>query len=191
MTQTKHIAYAKTERLNEPAMTAVEGVIEKPMTRRELPKVEAKYWHMWQDIFTRWGVHTTRERNDLRHSVIEDVFGEYRKQQTFSRAEWDMMYYAQDMLLEHGQSIWSAEIAQAAREHGLRKTYVYNIEQLAADDYINAIARDVFGSRDWRELAAGQMRKLLYTIKSRFKSAQGRGQTLINSDAADDNNDPF
>lgn len=169
-----------------------------------LPNVEGKYWELWAETFTKWGVKKTKERNDLRHSVIEDVLGGYRKQQTFTPIEWDMVFVAMEMLLEFGCSVWSPEVAAKAADEGRKRRYTYVLEHIklgaedaaeygAPEEYIQAISVDKFGVAAWRELTSRQLYQLMITVINRVRSATKSGKLITNAVAyeAANNNEPF
>lgn len=100
------------------------------------------------------------------------------------------MFFALELLYNDGILVWSKEMADYAREEGLRRVYTWWIEHAGLDvegieeygapeEYIAAIARDRFGGiSDWRTLDSERLWQLFITIKNRVKAAQKRGISL-------------
>lgn len=94
------------------------------------------------------------------------------------------MFYALELLSNDGILVWSKEMADLAREEGLRRIYTWWIEHAGLDVegiteygapeyYISAIARDRFGGvADWHMLDSKRLWQLFITIKNRVKAAK-------------------
>ena len=101
------------------------------------------------------------------------------------------MRFALELLLDEGILIWSKEMADIAREEGLRHIYTYWIDNAGLDIdgiteygapeyYISAIARDRFhGIADWHTLNSNNLWQLFITIKNRVRDAHKKGVSLF------------
>lgn len=161
-------------------------------THKKRPPQLAKYKIIWGKIFQRWGWadKPEKEKKDLRHSINEDLFGGYRRPGSFSNEDWTVMFFALEIIERDGMLVWSKEMADYAREEGLRRVYTWwidnagldidGVEEYGAPEYyIAAIARDRFGGvADWRTLDSYRLWQLFITIKNRVKAAQKRGVSL-------------
>ncbi len=164
----------------------------KPLRRRFVSKSKrtpqlGKYILLWDKIFKKWGweAKPKTEKKALRHSINEDLFGIYTKPSYLTNEQWSVMFYALELLSNEGILVWSKEMAELAREEGLRRIYTWWIEHAGLDVdgiteyYISAIARDRFGGvADWRMLDSKRLRQLFITIKNRVKAAKKRGISL-------------
>lgn len=166
-----------------------------------------KYHLQWEAIFKKhgWSIRTDADKKDLRHTILEDLFGDYNfNVSSASNAQWDCIYIAQKVLLARGILAWSRESGKAAVEIGLCRRYIWNIEHAGYDlqdveeygapnEYVAAISEDKFGTRDWRELDSDKLFMLFITIKNRVSKAAQNGTSLHPSTAAeaDDDNCPF
>lgn len=160
--------------------------------RKGRPSQLGKYKVLWDKIFLKWGWadKPEKERENLRHSINEDLFGAYRRPGSFSNEDWTVMFFALEIIERDGILVWSKEMADYAREEGLRRVYTWwidnagldidGVEEYGAPEYyIAAIARDRFGGvADWRTLDSYRLWQLFITIKNRVKAAQKRGASL-------------
>lgn len=168
-------------------------------THKKRPPQLAKYKIIWGKIFQKWGWATKpkKELEDLRHSINGDLYGRYTKPSLLTNEQWSVMFFALELLYNDGILVWSKEMADYAREEGLRRVYTWWIDHAGLDvegleeygapeEYIAAIARDRFGGiSDWRILDSERLWQLFITIKNRVKAAQKRGVSLWHgSDAA-------
>lgn len=157
-----------------------------------------KYLSMWDGIYNKWSWtdKTKAEKRELRHGINIDLFGEYIPPSRLDNEQFTIMRYALELLYNEGILVWSKEVADLAREEGLRRVYIWWIEHAGLDVegieeygapeyYISAIARDRFGGiSDWRILDSKRLWQLFITIKNRVKAAKKRGVSLWeNSDA--------
>lgn len=157
-----------------------------------------KYLSMWDGIYNKWSWtdKTKAEKRELRHGINIDLFGEYIPPSQLDNEQFTIMRYALELLYNEGILVWSKEVADLAREEGLRRVYIWWIEHAGLDvegieeygapeEYISAIARDRFGGiSDWRILDSKRLWQLFITIKNRVKAAKKRGVSLWeNSDA--------
>ena len=166
-----------------------------------------KYLNSWDEIFERWGwaAKPKAEKDDLRHSVNEDLFGEYVAPGGFSNGQWDVMFFALDVLLRNGILVWTPETAEFAREEGRRRVFTNLIERAGADapdielygapeEYVAHVARGKFATNDWRSLNSESLEQLFWTIKNRVRTAAKKGGSLYDAPAqktAEENGDPF
>lgn len=166
-----------------------------------------KYQLQWAAIFRKhgWANRPSAEKKDLRHSVLEDLFGDYNfKLSAATEPQWDCIFTAQKILLQRGILAWSRESGKAAVEIGLCRRYIWNIEHAgydvqdvkeygAPEEYVAAISADKFGTRDWRDLDSKDLFMLFITIKNRVRKAARNGNSLHNSTSAESDNDncPF
>ena len=166
-----------------------------------------KYQLQWAAIFKKhgWANRPNRDKKDLRHSVLEDLFGDYNFDvSAATEPQWDCIYLAQDFLLDNGLCAWNKATAKTAIDLGLRNRYIWNIENAgydipdiafygAPEEYVVAISADKFGTRDWRELDSKDLFMLFITIKNRVRKAARNGNSLHNSTSAESDNDncPF
>lgn len=169
--------------------------------RRSWPPQIQKYHLQWAAIFKKygWANRPESEKRDLRHSILEDLFGDANfALSRANNAQWDCVYLALEFLLENGIAVWSKETAKIAVENGLCKRYIWNIEHAgydldcvadygAPEEYIAAVALGKFGVRNWRALDSYSLWQLFITIKTRVKKAGARGASLHKN--AD--NEPF
>lgn len=150
-----------------------------------------KYQTEWSKICDKWGFSfSSKERRDLRHSILCDLFGsKFEIAACASNWKWDCIFLAQDFLLENGLLWWSPETAKAAVEEGLCKRYIWNVEHAghdikgikkigAPESYVDAVAADKFGVKNWRALDSQQLFYLFLTIKNRVRSAFRKGRSL-------------
>lgn len=157
----------------------------KPLSRiRWKPQLQ-KYHLQWQAIFKAhgWAGKSDKEKRELRHAVLEDLFGEVINAASASDLQWDCIYFAQELLLSEGIVVWSKEMAKYAKEEGTCKRYIWNIEHAgydlgierygAPEEYIESISEDKFGIKDWRVLNSKQLWQLFITIKNRVKASGG------------------
>jgi len=174
----------------------------KPRKNRDARMI--RYGTLWKQIFDKWEWRnsSTAEKKELRHSIIEDLFGEYIEPQFFSHTAWDIVFDALDDLLENGILIWSKEMAEWAVENGTRRRIIWcirhaGIDRLAcfmhgaSDEYINAISQDKFGCNDFEKLSLRQLEQLLFTVKNRVRSANYKGKNLWSKQSDTDDNFPF
>lgn len=167
-----------------------------------------KYLSMWKGIYNKWGWadKPEAEKRELRHSINVDIFGRYTPPSQLTNEQFSVMRYALELLHNDGILVWSKEMADLAREEGLRRIYTWWIEHAGLDVegiteygapeyYISAIARDRFGGiSDWRMLDSKRLWQLFITIKNRVKAAKKRGISLWHgSDAESETSDncPF
>lgn len=166
-----------------------------------------KYQLQWAAIFRKhgWANRPSADKKDLRHSVLEDLFGDYNFDvSAATEPQWDCIYLAQDFLLDNGLCAWNKATAKTAIDLGLRNRYIWNIENAgydipdiafygAPEEYIAAVAADKFGVRNWRGLDLDKLRMLLITIKNRVRKAAKKGRNLHTPTpaAASDDNCPF
>lgn len=167
-----------------------------------------KYLSMWDGIYNKWSWtdKTKAEKRELRHGINIDLFGEYIPPSRLDNEQFTIMRYALELLYNEGILVWSKEVADLAREEGLRRVYTWWIEHAGLDvegieeygapeEYISAIARDRFGGiSDWRILDSKRLWQLFITIKNRVKAAKKRGISLWHgSDAESETSDncPF
>ena len=164
-----------------------------------------KYQLQWEAIFRKhgWANRPSRDKKDLRHTVLEDLFGDYNFDvSTATNAQWDCIYLAQDFLLDNGLCAWNKATARTAIELGTRNRYIWNIENAgydipdiafygAPEEYIAAVAADKFGVRNWRGLDLDKLRMLLITIKNRVRKAAKNGRNLRTPTPAAASDDPF
>lgn len=166
-----------------------------------------KYQLQWAAIFRKhgWANRPSAEKKDLRHSVLEDLFGDYNfNVSDATNVQWDCIFTAQKILLQRGILAWSRESGKAAVEIGLCRRYIWNIEHAgydvqdvkeygAPEEYVAAISADKFGTRDWRDLDSKDLFMLFITIKNRVRKAARNGNSLHNSTSAESDNDncPF
>lgn len=166
-----------------------------------------KYQLQWAAIFRKhgWANRPSAEKKDLRHSVLEDLFGNYNfNVSDATNVQWDCIFTAQKILLQRGILAWSRESGKAAVEIGLCRRYIWNIEHAgydvqdvkeygAPEEYVAAVSADKFGTRDWRDLDSKDLFMLFITIKNRVRKAARNGNSLHNSTSAESDNDncPF
>ena len=191
------------------------ATLEKPVRRAHNVNTNRRHWTpqlkkyqlQWEAIFKKhgWSNRTDADKKDLRHTILEDLFGDYNfNVSSASNAQWDCIYIAQKVLLARGILAWSRESGKAAVEIGLCRRYIWNIEHAGYDvqdveeygapnEYGAAISEDKFGTRDWRELDSDKLFMLFITIKNRVSKAAQNGTSLHPSTAAeaDDDNCPF
>lgn len=191
------------------------ATLEKPVRRAHNVNTNRRHWTpqlkkyqlQWEAIFKKhgWSNRTDTDKKDLRHTILEDLFGDYNfNVSSASNAQWDCIYIAQKVLLARGILAWSRESGKAAVEIGLCRRYIWNIEHAGYDvqdveeygapnEYVAAISEDKFGTRDWRELDSDKLFMLFITIKNRVSKAAQNGTSLHPSTAAeaDDDNCPF
>lgn len=191
------------------------ATLEKPVRRAHNVNTNRRHWTpqlkkyqlQWEAIFKKhgWSNRTDADKKDLRHTILEDLFGDYNfNVSSASNAQWDCIYIAQKVLLARGILAWSRESGKAAVEIGLCRRYIWNIEHAGYDvqdveeygapnEYVAAISEDKFGTRDWRELDSDKLFMLFITIKNRVNKAAQNGTSLHPSTAAeaDDDNCPF
>lgn len=158
-----------------------------------------KYLSLWDGIYNKWGWadKSKAEKEELRHSINVDLFGRYTPPSRLTNEQFSVMRYALELLYNEGILVWSAEMAELAREEGLRRVYAWWIEHAGLDvegieeygapeEYIAAIARDRFGGvADWRTLDSYRLWQLFITIKNRVKAAQKRGASLWENSETD------
>lgn len=151
-----------------------------------------KYLSLWEGIYKKWGWtdKSETEKKDLRHGINIDLFGEYTPPSRLSNEQFSIMRFALELLENEGILVWSKQMADLAREEGLRRIYTWWIEHAGLDvegieeygapeDYISAIARDRFnGTSDWHTLDSTHLWQLFITIKNRVKAAKKRGVSL-------------
>lgn len=191
------------------------ATLEKPVRRAHNVNTNRRHWTpqlkkyqlQWEAIFKKhgWSNRTDTDKKDLRHTILEDLFGDYNfNVSSASNAQWDCIYIAQKVLLARGILAWSRESGKTAVEIGLCRRYIWNIEHAGYDvedveeygapnEYVAAISEDKFGTRDWRELDSDKLFMLFITIKNRVSKAARNGTSLHPSTAAeaDDDNCPF
>ncbi len=170
----------------------------KPLSRLRWSPQLQKYHLQWQAIFKRhgWAGKSEKEKRELRHTVLEDLFGEVINVASASDLQWDCIYFAQELLLSGGIVVWSKEMAHYAKEEGTCKRYIWNIEHAgydsgierygAPEEYISSISEDKFGIKEWRILNSKQLWQLFITIKNRVRTSGGN---LHKSKSTD--NEPF
>lgn len=174
----------------------------KPLSRLRWSPQLQKYHLQWQAIFKRhgWAGKSEKEKRELRHTVLEDLFGEVINVASASDLQWDCIYFAQELLLSGGIVVWSKEMAHYAKEEGTCKRYIWNIEHAgydvlgierygAPEEYISSISEDKFGIRDWRILNSKQLWQLFITIKNRVRTSGGIRKFAVKATVNDD--DPF
>ncbi len=166
-----------------------------------------KYLCKWDEIFKKWGwaEHSKKEKSALRKDIRRDVLGVDIEPSNMNNGQWDVMFFALDLIWENGILVWSPEMAAYAREEGWRRVYTWWIDNAGLDidglkeygapeEYIAAIARDKFGGvRDWRTLNSDKLLHLFWTIKNRVRKANDAGKSLWKPENAvvDAENCPF
>lgn len=160
-----------------------------------------KYHLTWQNIFAKhnWADKSEKEKRELRHSILQDLFGTVINVSSATELQWDCIFLAQKILLNEGLLIWSSEMAKYAVETCSCKRYIWNIEHAgydidlieeygAPEEYIASISEDRFKTRNWRVLNSNQLWQLFITIKNRVRSSGG---TLHDRNYIENNDDPF
>lgn len=176
-------------------------------SRRDWTPQLKKYQLQWEAIFKKhgWSNRPSRDKKDLRHTILEDLFGNYNFDVSGATSvQWDCIFTAQKILFQRGILAWSRESGKAAVELGLCRRYIWNIEHAgydvqdvkeygAPEEYVAAVSEDKFGTRDWRELDSKDLFMLFITIKNRVRKAAKNGNSLHHSTSAepDDINCPF
>lgn len=167
-----------------------------------------KYLSLWDDIYNKWGWmnKSNAEKSDLRHSINIDLFDKYIPPSKLSNEQFSIMRFALELLYNDGILVWSREMAEIAKEEGLRRIYTWWIEHAGLDvegieeygapeEYVSAIARDRFRNvKDWHTLDSKSLWQLFITVKNRVKSAQRCGISLWKNTASgqeSDDNYPF
>ena len=186
--------------------------VKKPVQKRRKAASKAspkiyKYLCRWNDIFVKWGWNerSKADKSALRKDIRRDVLGIDIEPSNMNNGQWDVVFFALDLIWENGILVWSPEMAAYAREEGWRRVYTWWIERAGMDikgieeygapeEYIAAIARDRFGGvRDWRTLNSGKLQHLFWTIKDRVRKANEAGESLWKPEnaAVDAENCPF
>lgn len=186
--------------------------VKKPVQKRRKAASKAspkiyKYLCRWNDIFVKWGWNerSKADKSALRKDIRRDVLGVDIEPSNMNNGQWDVVFFALDLIWENGILVWSPEMAAYAREEGWRRVYIWCIEHAGLDikglaeygapeEYIAAIARDRFGGvRDWRTLNSGKLQHLFWTIKDRVRKANEAGESLWKPEnaAVDAENCPF
>ena len=154
-----------------------------------------KYLSMWDGIYNKWSWtdKTKAEKRELRHGINIDLFGEYIPPSRLDNEQFTIMRYALELLYNEGILVWSKEVADLAREEGLRRIYTWWIEHAGLD--VEGITE--YGApeiSDWRILDSKRLWQLFITIKNRVKAAKKRGVSLwenSESEPETSNNCPF
>ncbi len=166
------------------------------------PQIQ-KYHLQWRAIFEKhgWADKPEKEKRELRHSILADLFDEDIALSCATDLQWDIIYFAQELLLDEGILIWSKEMAHYAREEGTRKRYIWNIDHAgydvawiknygAPEEYVESISEDKFGVKNWRcVLNSKQLWQLFITIKNRVRKSGGIRKFAVKATVNDD--DPF
>lgn len=94
-----------------------------------------KYLSLWDGIYNKWGWadKSKAEKEELRHSINVDLFGRYTPPSRLTNEQFSVMRYALELLYNEGILVWSAEMAELAREEGLRRVYAWWIEHAGLD----------------------------------------------------------
>lgn len=167
-----------------------------------------KYQLQWTAIYNKhgWANRSAAEKRELRHSILADIFGDKNFNVSLAtNREFDLIFLAQDFLLDNGILAWSKDTAETAIELGMRRKYIWNIEHAgydlkavcefgAPEEYITAISVDKYGVANWRALNSKQLWQLFITIKNRVRNAAEIGNSLypaVQKSAETDDNLPF
>lgn len=96
-----------------------------------------KYLSRWDGIYNKWGWadKPEKEKEELRHSINVDLFGRYTPPSRLTNEQFSVMRYALELLYNEGILVWSAEMAELAREEGLRRVYAWWIEHAGLDTW--------------------------------------------------------
>ncbi len=183
-------------------------VLRKRLANRKWTAQLQKYQLQWTAIYNKhgWANRSAAEKRELRHSILADIFGDKNFNVSLAtNREFDLIFLAQDFLLDNGILAWSKETAKTAIELGMRRKYIWNIEHAGYDlkevcefgapkEYITAISVDKFGATNWRALNSKQLWQLFITIKNRVRNAAELGNSLYpaaQKSAETDDNLPF
>ena len=182
--------------------------LRKRLANRKWTAQLQKYQLQWTAIYNKhgWANRSAAEKRELRHSILEDLFGDKNFDVSLAtNRAFDLIFLAQDFLLDNGILAWSKETAKTAIELGMRRKYIWNIEHAgydlkevcefgAPEEYIMAISVDKFGVANWRALNSKQLWQLFITIKNRVRNAAELGNSLYpaaQKSAETDDNLPF
>ena len=169
--------------------------VKKAFQKRPMSKEEAKYWTLWNQIFTKFNV-PVKQREEWREDITKQLFGFKKSHKDFNHRDYDIMLGALRELLSHSQLIVSPYTLIQEYEEGERRRMVHLIDELdMPEPYIAKIAFNKFGSYPWRvNLFACELKHLFYTISARKRSADKKAKRLENSTInldIPDNNCPF
>jgi len=138
------------------------------------PKQEQKYWRTWAKILAcqGWAHETSAKKDQRRYAThimcgLKSEDGTARSMKSFVNRDFSRWLAATAHLCDEVEvrdrdrenSVW--RIRQDARAAGL------------SDEYLAAIARDVFGTNDWCGLPGDQLIKFRNTIHNRAGSHTG------------------
>lgn len=167
-------------------------VLRKRLANRKWTAQLQKYQLQWTAIYNKhgWANRSAVEKRELRHSILEDLFGDKNFDVSLAtNRAFDIIFLAQDFLLDNGILAWSKDTAETAIELGMRRKYIWNIEHAgydlkavcefgAPEEYITAISVDKYGVANWRALNSKQLWQLFITIKKRVRNAAELGNSL-------------
>lgn len=183
-------------------------VLRRKLANRKWTAQLQKYQLQWTAIYNKhgWANRSAAEKRELRHSILVDIFGDKNFNVSLAtNREFDIIFLAQEFLLDNGILAWTKETAKTAIELGMRRKYVWNIEHAgydlkevcefgAPEEYITAISVDKFRAANWRALNSKQLWQLFITIKNRVRNAAEIGNSLYpaaQKSAETDDNLPF
>ena len=154
--------------LEKPKTTACK----RPANKRKMSAEERKYWGLWKEIFTKFGVPTSQQ-SDWRKDLRMQVLGSDRTQATFSHSDYDLVLGAMKEMLSQSSLVVFPEKLIEQYENGERRRMVHLIDNLdMPEPYIAKISFNKFGSFQWRkDLYACELKHLFYTISARKRSA--------------------
>lgn len=144
----------------------------RPANKRKMSAEERKYWGLWKEIFTKFGVPTSQQ-SDWRKDLRMQVLGSDRTQATFSHSDYDLILGAMKEMLSQSSLVVFPEKLIEQYENGERRRMVHLIDNLdMPEPYIAKISFNKFGSFQWRkDLYACELKHLFYTISARKRSA--------------------
>ena len=176
--------------------TQVKPVKKAVKAKRRLSNEERYYWGLWRQIFDKFELRKTEDKDNLRHEIISEMLGKAKSQKDFTHADYDKVLGAMRSLFENGEVACGELAANAAEEDGERRRLIWNMEKLeVSQNYIAKIVLDKFSKADWRQLTNKQLKMLLITLANRLREAKRKGISLLDPQAANDdlndNNDPF
>ena len=72
------------------------------------PQIQ-KYHLQWRAIFEKhgWAAKTEKEKRELRHTILADLFDEDIALSCATDLQWDIIFFAHELLLSAGILIWS------------------------------------------------------------------------------------
>jgi hypothetical protein len=146
------------------------------------PAQTKKYWREWskvRKVLTELGDFSKADADEERHEIHRRALGQDKSSKALTNRDLDAIF-------DHFQSylvlLQGPTTGPTRADTQPLKRILWAIDHLGLPTaYIESIARDQFGSGDWRALTLDQLTKLRFTLASRQASRRRKAAQAATS----------